>query len=126
MTERVEQTRPVVQQYGLPTQRAGFLRSLWLWSFWRDFTAGKRERYMTSEETLGYAHALLAARLDMGNDREVGWARFYLGGACLWHGDLDEAEAQLHAGLSLGEQTGDVTLQARCLGNVIHVYRNRG
>ena len=27
MNERVEQTRPVVQQYGLPTQRAAFLRS---------------------------------------------------------------------------------------------------
>jgi tetratricopeptide (TPR) repeat protein len=69
---------------------------------------------------------LLVARLDMGNDREVGWARFYLGVAYLWHGELDEAEEQLHAGVALGERTGDVTLQARCLGNVIHVYRNRG
>lgn len=126
MTERVEQTRPVVQQYGLPTQRAGFLRSLVLASLWRDWCTGRRERYMTSEESLGYAHALLAASLDMGNDREIGWARFYLGVARLWHGDLDEAEEQLHAGLALGERTGDVTLQARCLGNVIHVYRNRG
>jgi len=69
---------------------------------------------------------LLAARLDMENDREVGWARFYLGVARLWHGDLEEAEEQLYAGLALGERTGDVTLQARCLGNVIYVYRNRG
>ena len=81
---------------------------------------------MTSEESLGYAHALLAARLDMENEHEVGWARFYLGVAYLWHGDLEEAEEQLHAALTVGEQTGDVTLQARCLGNVIHVYRNRG
>jgi len=126
MTERVAQTQPVVQQYGLPAQRAGFLRSLILASLWRDFTAGRHERYMTSEESLGYAQALLATRLEMGNEREVGWARFYLAIACLWHGDLEEAEEQLQAALTLGERTGDVTLQARCLGNLIHVYRNRG
>jgi serine/threonine protein kinase/tetratricopeptide (TPR) repeat protein len=124
LTERVELTRPKVQQYGLPPQRADFLRSLWLWSFWRDFCSG-RERYPTSVECLGYAQALLAARLEMGNDREIGWARWCLGGARLWHGDLDEAEEQLYEALTLGERTGDVTLQARCLGNVIHVYRNR-
>ncbi len=124
LTERVELTRPKVQQYGLPTQRADFLRSLWLWSFWRDFCSG-RDRYPTSVECLGYAQALLAARLEMGNEREIGWARWCLGGARLWHGDLDEAEEQLYAALTLGERTGDVTLQARCLGNVIHVYRNR-
>lgn len=124
LTERVELTRPKVQQYGLPTQRADFLRSLWLWSFWRDFCSG-RERYPTSVECLGYAQALLAARLEMGNDREIGWARWCLGGARLWHGDLDEAEEQLYEALTLGERTGDVILQARCLGNVIHVYRNR-
>ena len=126
MTEHVEHTRPVLQQYGLPTQRGEFLRCLVLSSFWRDFCTGRRERYTTSDETLGYAHALLAARLETGNEREVGWARFYLGATCLWHSDLDEAEEQLQAGLTLGERTGDATLQARCLGNVIHVYRNRG
>jgi tetratricopeptide (TPR) repeat protein len=125
MTERIEQTRPVVRQYGLPAQRTDFLSSLWLWSIWRDWCDGRRERYMTSEESLGYAQALLAARLDTGNDREIGWARFYLGVAYLWHGDLEEAEEQLHTALALGERTGDVTLQARCLGNVIYVYRNR-
>jgi tetratricopeptide (TPR) repeat protein len=125
LTERVELTRPKVQQYGLPPQRSDFLRSLWLWSFWRDFCSG-RERNPTSVECLGYAQALLVARLEMGNDREIGWARWCLGGACLWHGDLDEAEEQLYEALTLGERTGDVTLQARCLGNVIHVYRNRG
>jgi serine/threonine protein kinase/predicted ATPase len=119
LTDRVEKTRPVVERYGTPVQRAAFFQSLVRMSVWRD-------RFVASEEMVEYARSSLAALLELKNETEVAWARFILGYVYLWHGDLDLAEEQLQKAQMLGKQTGDVKLQSRCLTYLTVLSRKHG
>jgi len=119
ITELVEKTRPVVERYGTQAQRATFFQNLFLMSL-------RRDRYVVPEETLGYARSELAARQESGSATEIAWARFHLGLAYLFYGDLDEAETHMQAALVVVERAGDVTLQSRCLTYLTIVYRKRG
>ena len=78
------------------------------------------------EESLGYARSALAARQESGSATEIAFARFQLGFAYLFYGDLDEAEAHMQAALVVGERAGDVVLQSRCLTFLTVVYRKDG
>ena len=81
---------------------------------------------MVSKETLEYARLSLAARLESENESAIAWARFYLGFASLWHGDLEQAEEQLQVAQVISEQTGDMTLQSRNLTYLTVLSRKRG
>ena len=119
MTELVEKTRPVVERYGTRVQRASFFERLSMRNL-------RRDRIVVSEETLEYYRLALAARLELENKTSIGWARYHLGFAYLWHGDLDLAEEQLQAAQVLSEQTGDATLQSRNLTQLTILARKRG
>ncbi len=119
ITELIEQTRPVVERYGTREQRATFFQSLLMMNL-------RRERYVVSKETLEYARLSLAARLESENESAIAWARFYLGFASLWHGDLEQAEEQLQVAQVISEQTGDMTLQSRNLTYLTVLSRKRG
>jgi tetratricopeptide (TPR) repeat protein len=119
MIQLAEKVRPALDAYGTPLQRSKFFTDLVAMAL-------RRDRYVVSEETLTDAHAAVAAAQESENLREVGWAQFMLGFTCLWHGDLDEAERQLQAALELTEQTGDVTIQSRCLTYLTITNRKRG
>jgi tetratricopeptide (TPR) repeat protein len=97
ITELVEKTRPVVERYGTRAQRATFFQNLYLMSL-------RRDRFVVLEETLGYARSALAARQESGSATEIALARFHLGFAYLFYGDLDEAEAHIQAALAVGER----------------------
>jgi DNA-binding SARP family transcriptional activator len=118
ITELVEKTRSVVERSGTQAQRATFFQNLYMMSI-------RRDRGVL-EETLGYARSALAARQESGSATEVALARFLLGFAYLFYGDLDEAEAHMQAALAVGERAGDVVLQSRCLTYLTIVYRKRG
>jgi len=119
LTELIEQTRPVVERYGAPVQRADFFLSLARMSI-------RRDRFVVSEEVVEYARSLLAAHLELEDETGIAWARFILGYVYLWHGDLDMAEEQIQAAQVMGEQTGDVKLQSRCLTYLTVLSRKRG
>ena len=119
MIQLAEKVRPALDAYGTPLQRSKFFTDLVAMAL-------RRDRYVVSEETLTDAHAAVAAAQESENLREVGWAQFMLGFTYLWHGDLDEAERQLQAALELTEQTGDVTVQSRCLTYLTITNRKRG
>jgi DNA-binding SARP family transcriptional activator len=119
ITELVEKTRPVVERSGTRAQRATFFQNLYLMSL-------RRDRCVVLEETLGYARSALAARQEAGSTTEIAWARFHLGFAYLFYGDLDEAETHMQAALAVGERAGDVVLQSRCLTYLPIVYRKGG
>lgn len=119
MTELVEKTRPMVERYGSQVQRASFFLSLLYMNF-------RRERYVISEETLEYAQLLLAARLELENETDIAYARFVLGFAYLWQGNLDLAEEQLQAAQMMSKQTGDVALQSLNLTYLTVLSRKRG
>src|SRR5258707_8362504 len=118
ITELVEKTRPVVERYGTQAQRATFFQNL-------DMMSIRRDRGVL-EESLGYARSALADRQESGRATEIDLARFFLGFAYLFYGDLDEAEAHIQAALAVGERAGDVVLQSRCLTYLTIVYRKRG
>jgi len=119
ISQLVEKSRSLVERYGTPSQRAAFFVRLVLLAY-------RRDRYVVSQETLAHARTALAASQESDNLSEIGFAQFVLGFTHLWHGDLDEAEEQMLAGLKLAERAGDVTLQSRYLTYLAVLYRKRG
>jgi tetratricopeptide (TPR) repeat protein len=113
---QIERVRPVLEQYGTPTQRATFFMGLTRLG-WR------RDRYQLTEETLQYSQAALAASQESGDLNEIAFARFGFGFSHLWCNHLDEAEQHIRDALLLAEQTGDLVMQARCLTYLTIVYR---
>lgn len=119
ITELVEKARPMVDRYGSRAQRASFFQSLVYMNL-------RGDRYVISEETLEYARLSLAARLELANETDIAYARFLLGFAYLWYGNLDLAEEQFHAAQLISKQTGDVALQSLTLTYLTVLCRKRG
>jgi DNA-binding SARP family transcriptional activator len=119
ITALTDKTRPVVERYGDPQQRIYFLHS-------QVMLASGRERFVVSEGTLADTRALLAISEESGSLLELAAAQFWMGFSLLWHGDLHDAAESLETGLTLAEQTGDVTLQVRCLTYLTIAHRMRG
>jgi class 3 adenylate cyclase/tetratricopeptide (TPR) repeat protein len=119
MAALVRQVRPVLERHGTPAQRSDFFGNLL-------FMASRRDRYVISDETLGYGRARLAAAEEMGEPFQVATAQFNLGFSLLFYGNLDEAERRFLQSLGFAERAGDVTLQARSLTYLSILYRKRG
>jgi len=119
MAALVREIRPALEQHATPAQRSNFFIGLLM-------MASRRDRFVISEETLGYARARMAAAEETGEPFHVATAQFNLGFSLLWHGDLDEADNTFHQALGFAERAGDVTLQARCLTYLLILYRRRG
>ena len=119
MTAVIEKAQPIVEQYGTAEQRGQFLLAVVA----RDVN---RDRYVVSEKTLSNSRNALAAIQQTGNKGQIGFAHFALGNCLLWPGHLDEAEEQLYAAMSVGEQLGVVTLLVRCLTFLPFIFRRRG
>ena len=119
MTELVGKTRPIVEQYGTPAQRAEFFMALMGLSL-------RRDGYVVSEETLGYGRSALSTSQETGDELQIAWVHFHLGFAYLWRGDLDAAEEQLHFALAVEERTGNVAKQNLCFTYLATLYRKRG
>jgi len=115
----VEQTQPVLQQYGTPALRFYFYDSL-------ISVDERRNRYVISEDVLGYARAMLAAAQESGELRLIGEGHFQLGFCRLVHDDFDEAEEQLRAAEAILRRTGDVLYLAFVLTYWSILYRRRG
>ena len=119
MTEFVEKTRPIVEQYGTSAQRAEFFMSILDLCF-------RRDRYVISEETLSYARSALSTSQETGDELLIAWMQYNLGFAYLWRGEMDAAEEQLHFALAVQERTGNVARQNLCLTYLATLYRKRG
>jgi predicted ATPase/DNA-binding SARP family transcriptional activator len=119
ISELANQVRSSVEQYGTPTQCTSFFLCL-------ASRNNRRDRYLVSDETLAFCQTALAISLETEDPSEIAWARFMLGFAELWHGNLDGAEKQMQAALTLAEQTGDVVHQSRCLTYLTILYRKHG
>jgi len=115
----VEQTQPVLQQYGTPVLRFYFYDSL-------ISVDERRNRYVISEDVLGYARAMLAAAQESGELRLIGEGHFQLGFCRLVHDDFDEAEEQLRAAEASLRRMGDVLYLAFVLTYWSILYRRRG
>jgi predicted ATPase/class 3 adenylate cyclase len=114
----VARTRPVLATYGTPMQRARLSQSL-LRMYMR------RDRYAVREDALQHARDHVEASKELGDPAEVAEARFGLGFALLWHGNLDEAEQEMDAARRYCDESGDMVLLSRCLTYLTVVARRR-
>jgi tetratricopeptide (TPR) repeat protein len=119
MTELIEKTQSVMEQYGSADQRAAFFQSVFLMMI-------RQQHYVVSDEALGYAQAALTASQESGNTIVSNWACFNLGGTYLQRGNFDEAEGYLRTAATLGEKAGDIMLQVKSLAFLTLLYRRRG
>jgi tetratricopeptide (TPR) repeat protein len=114
--------QPVLERYGAPGQRVEVFGLVGI-------TNVRRERYVISDDTLGFAQAALRAALESGNLRDIADTQFAQGFCRLWYGDLDVAEEALSASLALADRVGtgrygDVA--TLCLTYLTLVQRKRG
>ncbi|MDC0714531.1 protein kinase [Stigmatella sp. ncwal1] len=114
----IERAQPLVAARGTPLQRARFFQSL----VQRNLRA---ERYAASAGTAGYARQSLLALQEDGDRVEVATARFTFAAVLLWHGALDEAEAEMRAAIDEAERLAHTPLQARCWTYLTMLQRQR-
>jgi tetratricopeptide (TPR) repeat protein len=122
MIALTEKIQPVLERYGAPGQRVEVFGLVGI-------TNVRRERYVISDETLGYAQAALRAALEAGNLRDIADTQFAQGFCRLWYGDLDVAEEALSASLALADRVGTGRygdLATLCLTYLTLVQRKRG
>jgi tetratricopeptide (TPR) repeat protein len=120
MTRLIEQTQPLLEQYGTAAQWATFLAHVAM----RDAV---RDHYVVAPATLSTCQVGLEAALETGDPHLIGATRFVLGYCLLLSGQFDQAEEELRAALVAGEQVGDAELVARCRLHFLPlVFRRRG
>lgn len=100
--------QPAVEQYGSPGQRAVYFQDI----VWIEF---RRNRSVATAEMVSLAKAALKAQQEAGNQTGIPSGLFSVGFILLWHGEPEAACEPLRTALSMAEQTGDVSLQSRCL-----------
>ena len=116
IVEILEESRPILAQYGTPVQRASFFDPNLLL---------RQDRFAVSEETVEFTREWMAAHLELGDLGDVAAAHFRMGFVLLWHDDLAEAEAEMLTALEMSTRTGDVNLRARCLTYLTILYRKQ-
>ncbi len=120
MTHLIEQTQPLMAQYGTAAQRATFLVHVAM----RDAV---RDHYVVAEASLAMCQVGLSSALETGDPHLIGATRFVLGYCLLLSGQFEQAEEELRAALVAGEQVGDAELVARCRLHFLPlVWRRRG
>jgi tetratricopeptide (TPR) repeat protein len=100
--------QPAVEQHGTPGQLAVYFQDIG----WIEF---RRNRHVATAEMVALVKAALAAQQEAGNQAGIPAAQFGVGFGLLWGGDPQGAMEPLQIALHQAEQTGDVSLQARCL-----------
>lgn len=108
-----------VEQYGTPDQRAFYFQSIG----WLEF---RRNRSVATAEVVALVNSGLAAHQEAGNQADIPSSYFGVGFTRLWSGDPQEAIKPIQTALSMAEQTGDITLQARCLAYLTVAHRQCG
>ena len=100
--------RPVVEACGTARQKAHFYT-------WVGVQRFRASRYLIDESILADLRSGCAAAVEGGLENEIYWARFEVGFAFLWRGDLDVAHAELEAVLAVARRVGDKITELRCL-----------
>jgi DNA-binding SARP family transcriptional activator len=87
----------------------------------------RHNRYSLSRRAVEHARAYLDGIVETGDSGAQPAAHFQTGFTMLWAtDDLDGAEQQMVAALSLAEHSGDISLKARCLTYLAVIARLRG
>jgi DNA-binding SARP family transcriptional activator/tetratricopeptide (TPR) repeat protein len=102
------QLQPAVEKYSAPTQRAAFFQSIQYIEF-------RRNHSVATAEMISWSRAVLATHQEADNQAAIPAAQYGVGFSLLWNSEPEAAIEPMRTALHLAEQTGDVSLQARCL-----------
>lgn len=105
-----------VEQYGAPSQRAVYWQR-------KSSIAFRRNRSVASEEMVRWQQRALDALQEGGDRGALPAGHFAVGFYLVCAGRPQEAVSYLKAALALARQTGDLSLQARCLTYLAIAYR---
>jgi serine/threonine protein kinase len=119
MEKLVAELRPLIDDHGSPHQRVRFFQNQMQLNF-------RRDRYVVSEQTLGYAREALIACGNNPPSAELPLVQFGYGFALLFHNSRQAAEYELGTALQLAERAGDPALQVRSLAYLCLIARMRG
>ncbi len=103
-----QKLQPAIERYGTASQRASFLQNVALLEF-------RHNRSVATEETVVAAKAALALLQEGKNQARLPSAHFLVGFVLLWSGDPQGSLEPLQIALTSAEESGDLSLQARCL-----------
>jgi tetratricopeptide (TPR) repeat protein len=119
MLQLLDQIWPVVERHGSVIERARLHQI-------SSSALLRRDRYRISPEAMAHARAY-AAEIETAADTDaLPAARFQLGGALLFAGDLTAAEREIRAALEWAERSGDISLEGRCLTYLTVIARQGG
>jgi eukaryotic-like serine/threonine-protein kinase len=121
MNELVDRLKPIVEAHGSFAQQIRFLQARFQLNL-------RRDRYVITEETLGYARMARFACQGSGAAQlaELPMAQFNYGFALLFNNALESAATELRSALQLAQRAGDTAQQARCLTYATLTARRRG
>ena len=100
--------QPAVEQYSTPSQRAAYFQSI-------QYTEFRRNHSVATAEMVLMSRAVLVAFKEADNQAAIPAAQYGVGFSLLWNNEPEAAIEPMRTALRLAEQTGDVSLQARCL-----------
>ena len=120
MLQLIDQLRLLFEQHGSVIQQAR-LHQISAVALLR------AHRYDTSAEAVEHARAFLQTIGEVGDVSALPSAHFQVGFGLLWAtDDLATAEQEIQMALALAQQSGDVSLEARCLTYLTVIARKRG
>lgn len=108
--------QPAVEQYSAPTQRAAYFQSIQYMEF-------RRNHSLATAEMVLLSRAVLATHQEADNQAAIPAAQYGVGFSLLWNSEPEAAIEPMRTALQLAEQTGDVSLQARCLAYLTIAHR---
>jgi class 3 adenylate cyclase/DNA-binding SARP family transcriptional activator len=103
MLATLERARPVLESRGTPARRH---------SFDRQFTMQEliRHRFRVEDADIARLRSSVELAEQTGDEKDVGYATYFLGWALWLRGDLIEAQQQLEKALAMGERIGETHL----------------
>jgi hypothetical protein len=118
MAELLDRIRPFIQEKASAEQRARLYLAL-VSAAWR------RDGFVTTDETLGYARSAVSAADEAGDLEQISWTRSGLGMALLTRGDLEEGKSVLETASEVAERIGAAERQAVSLAYLTLAHRKR-
>jgi class 3 adenylate cyclase len=100
MLETLERARPLLQSRGTPARRH---------TFHRQFTMQEliRHRFRVGDDDIARLRRSVELAEQTGDEKDVGYALYFLGWALWLRGDLTESQQQLEKALAMGERIGE-------------------
>ena len=100
LLETLERARPLLESRGTPARRHTFHRQVTMQEL-------IRHRFRVGDADIARLRRSVELAEQTGDEKDVGYATYFLGWALWLRGDLTEAQQQLEKALALGERIGE-------------------